>query len=316
MVNDLVSILIPCYNAATWIRETIDSCLAQLYQPIEIIAVDDGSTDESLSILKSYDSLIRMATGPNYGGNHARNWAFSMAQGTFIQFLDADDCLLPEKIERQVAFLEETGADVVYGDWRHQHHRANGTSFLGPVETPGAQNNILASLLAGWWVAPAALLFRRQAVISSGGWDEALQAGQDRDFFTAVAIAGADIRYQPGCYSIYRRYGPVTVSTGNQQRWLENHTRIVEKAETKLADAGRLCLKYREALAKSYFFLARNYYDIDRAQYSRLLQKALSLDPGFAPGQSPLYDFLARTCGFRVAETLASAKRRARSILR
>ena len=308
----LVSVIIPCYNAAMWIKEAIKSCLEQTYKSIEIIVVDDGSTDGSLDILKSYESEIVLETGPNRGGSYARNRGFALSRGEYILFLDADDYLLPEKIERQVSFLEATGADVVYGDWRHQHHRPDGSSFLGDIKTPGAQDDVLESLLAGWWVAPVALLFRREAVINSGGWDETLQAGQDRDFFISVALTGADIRYQPGCFSIYRRYGDVTVGTSNRLRWLENNQRLLQKAEAKLAESGRLSAKYRWALAKSYFSIARNYYDIDQSRYWLLLNKTLSLCPDFRPDESAAYNLIWRILGFAGADKLASYKRRVR----
>ncbi len=103
--NQLVSIIIPCYNAERWLNEAIDSCLAQTYRPIEIIVIDDGYTDGSLEIIKSYGDRITYKTGPNKGGNHARNLGFSLCKGSYIQFLDADDYIRPTKLERQVQYL-------------------------------------------------------------------------------------------------------------------------------------------------------------------------------------------------------------------
>jgi glycosyltransferase involved in cell wall biosynthesis len=308
--SPVVSVVIPCYNAEPWIAEALESCQRQTYPCVEIIVVDDGSTDGSLALIESYGNEIQSETGPNLGGNHARNRGFQRSVGDYIQFLDADDYLLPEKIERQVAFLEETGADVVYGDWRHRFHEPDGSSHLGEVHISGKQKDVLESLLAGWWVAPAALLWRRKTVAHCGGWDEKLAAAQDRDFFTAAALRGADVRYQPGCFSVYRRYGNVTVSTFSRARWLENHQLVLEKAEASLVRAGQLIPRYRCALAKSYFSLARNYYDLDRSIYCRLLQKVLSLCPGFEPDESRLYNTVWRLKGFTTAERLASYKRR------
>src|SRR3954451_21632885 len=93
--NRLVSIIIPCYNAERWLNESIDSCLRQTYRPLEIVVVDDGSTDKSLQILMSYGSRIKYVTGPNRGGNHARNTGFALTKGEYVQFLDADDYILP-----------------------------------------------------------------------------------------------------------------------------------------------------------------------------------------------------------------------------
>jgi glycosyltransferase involved in cell wall biosynthesis len=309
-VTPAVSVVIPCHNAERWVGEAIDSCLGQTYRRVEIVVVDDGSTDRSAAILRSYGEQIHLVCGPHRGGNHARNQGFAHSQGEYIQFLDADDYLLPEKIQRQVAFLEESGADAVYGDWRHRFHEPDGSSHLGEVQNPGQQSDLLEALLVGWWVAPCALLLRRQAVLDAGGWDETLSAGQDRDFVTTLALNGADIRYQPGCYSVYRRYGNVTVSTADPVRWLTNHERVLVKAERKLEATDRLLPRYRCALAASYFRLARDYYDLDRATYKQFLAKTLALWPNFRPGQSPLYNTACWLFGFAFADRLASYKRR------
>ena len=145
---------------------------------------------------------------------------------------------------------------------------------------------------------------------ASGGWDETLTAAQDRDFFLTAALNGADIRYQPGCHSVYRRYGNVTVSTSNRPRWLANHQRVLEKAEASLLETGRSVPRYRHALATSYFSLVRNYYDLDRSTYLSLLDKVLALHPGFEPKESWFYNTAWRLAGFATADRLASCKRR------
>ena len=101
MMEGVVSIIIPCFNAGRWLREAIDNCLAQTYRGVEINVVDDGSTDDSLTIIQSYGDKIRYESGPNQGGSHARNRGFALSHGDYIQYLDADDFLLPEKIEEQ-----------------------------------------------------------------------------------------------------------------------------------------------------------------------------------------------------------------------
>jgi glycosyltransferase involved in cell wall biosynthesis len=314
--NQLVSVIIPCFNAECWVGEAIDSCLRQTHRSLEIIVIDDGSTDCSPDILRSYGAQIRWESTPRHGGGGARNRGVSLSAGKYIQFLDADDYLLPEKIERQVIFLEETGAGVVYGDWRHQYHKPDGRIVLGDVQESGLQADVLEALLGGWWSANMTLLLRREVVVKCGGWDEALGAGQDRDFFISIAMSGADVRYQPGCCSVYRRYGNVTVSTASLQCWLENQWRLLDKAQSKLGQTGRLSARYRRAMARSYFHLARNYFDIDRAKYAQVLKAALSLDPGFRPGGSAFYRLIQGILGFEQADKLASHKRKIRNALR
>src|SRR5206468_2833779 len=101
----LVSILIPCYNAERWIAQAIDSALAQTWPAKEVIVIDDGSTDGSLEIIKSFGDRIRWETGPNRGGNVARNRLLELSLGEWLQYLDADDYLLDDKVGKQIEFL-------------------------------------------------------------------------------------------------------------------------------------------------------------------------------------------------------------------
>ncbi|PLZ97231.1 glycosyl transferase family 2 [Fischerella thermalis CCMEE 5268] len=305
-MSKLVSVIIPCFNAARWLAETIDSCLQQTYPNIEIIVIDDGSTDNSLEILKSYGDKIIWENCSHQGGNHARNFGFALSKGEYIQFLDADDYILPEKIERQVRFLETTGVDVVYGDWRYKHHLPDGTSYLDKIEIPGEQADIIESLLVDWWTALASLLYRRTAVEKSGGWDEELAAAQDRDFFLSVVINGAKVLYQPGCYSVYRRYGYVTVSSSSPNRWIQNHSIVLKKAENKLLKLNKLYDKYRYAIAQCYLNMSRvalkhNYFKL----YFKLIEEVLITYPDFKKkSRKAIYVFLQNICGFRQSERL------------
>lgn len=304
-----VSVVIPCYNAEAWVAECIDSCLKQTLRDIEIIVVDDGSTDRSRNVLQQYSGRIELICQPNAGGCAARNAGFRQSRGEFIQFLDADDYLLPEKIQSQRDCLIETGADAVYGDWRHQHHEPDQRVWLEAPEISGKQDDVLFSLLNGWWVSPAALLFRRSIVETVSGWDQSLKAAQDRDFFTRVAMQTKKVVYQPGCHSIYRRYGNVTVSTGNSERYFNSHLAVTEKMELMLAADQRLTDRYKSAIAGQYFHLARNLYRTDRPRARQLVQRCRQLYPSFAPQQSFVYDLIYNVAGFGAAERVAQLKK-------
>ncbi|PCM45656.1 glycosyltransferase family 2 protein [Marinobacter sp. ANT_B65] len=116
-MNKLVSVIVPVYNRAHLVSETIESILAQTYEPVEIILINDGSTDESLSILKKYEGQfpenIRVIDQKNQGQIAARNNGIKIAQGEYVAFLDSDDLWLEEKLERQIPLFEE-GVALVY----------------------------------------------------------------------------------------------------------------------------------------------------------------------------------------------------------
>jgi glycosyltransferase involved in cell wall biosynthesis len=263
--------------------------------------------------LRQFLPHVKVETGPNRGGNRARNRGFELSAGEYIQYLDADDYLDPEKVARQVEFLEETKADVVYGDWTYRRHlRDDRLSYLDEIEVSGDHRDILASTLAGWWVFLGAILYRRRIVSDVGGWDEGLSAAQDSDFFRTVVFSGANVRYQPGCHSYYRQYGAITVSSSNLKRWVESHYKSLRKADAALQQAGRLTDVYREALALGYFGLARGttYYTVAKrpsfAFYSELLDaplgRASELSPHFRPpDERCLFASAERLLGFEVA---------------
>ncbi|MFN9557622.1 MAG: glycosyltransferase family 2 protein, partial [Dolichospermum sp.] len=114
----LISVIIPCYNCERFLQETLESVFQQTFTNYEIILVDDGSTDKTADIIKSYDSKVRAEFTPNRGASAARNLGTSLATGEFIQYLDADDLLLPDALEKRITSLKVSGADVVYSDWQ------------------------------------------------------------------------------------------------------------------------------------------------------------------------------------------------------
>ncbi|MCX6954347.1 MAG: glycosyltransferase family A protein, partial [Verrucomicrobia bacterium] len=100
----LVSVVIPCFNSARWLPATLDSVLAQTWPRVEIIVVDDGSRDDSLAVARRYASRgVRVESIANSGAAAARNHGLALARGDYLQFLDADDLLAPDKLEKQLA---------------------------------------------------------------------------------------------------------------------------------------------------------------------------------------------------------------------
>ncbi|MDJ0534564.1 MAG: glycosyltransferase [Xenococcaceae cyanobacterium MO_207.B15] len=308
-MEKLVSIIIPCFNKEKWLKEAIDSCLNQTYPHIEVIVIDDGSTDNSLEIIKSYGTKIIWETGENRGANYARNRGFVLSSGSYIQYLDADDYLLPEKIERQVNFLEETGADVVYSDEKHIRYLPDGKSLITDIKFDGLPEDTLELFLfCKVYIQTANPLFKREIVANSSGWDETLKAAQDIDFFRSVAMDGARFIYQPGCYLVYRRYESDDRITCNLANVWKFRLLATEKAEKKLLELDKLSTKYKKALAYFYCTIALfgcSY--LNYVQYLVLLKKILSLEPSFNPDRymfkngGEIYKILNQVFGFFLA---------------
>jgi glycosyltransferase involved in cell wall biosynthesis len=312
----LVSIIIPCYNGERFLREAIDSCLAQTYRPIEIIVVDDGSTDGSMDIVRSYGDAVICETGPNRGPSHARNRGFELSSGQYIQYLDVDDYLMPTKLAIQVSLFESGSCDVVYGNWRVLYHTPNDDRKFSQIQTFGTSRDIKESLLSTGWLATATPLFKREIVVKAGGWDENIRAVEEKDFHFSVALMDGSFLHHADWVSVFRRYGAVTLSTSNLALWTQNAYILFRKMEQRLQNANMLTDRYREALAVSYYSIARRHYERSSpVEYRRALANARRVCPGFEPRQSALYNGLQKVFGMDAAQRVAYYKRKAQRFL-
>src|SRR5271166_3415205 len=131
-MKPLVSILIPAFNAEAWVADTIKSAIAQTWPRKEIIVVDDGSTDQTLAVARHFESKnVAVVTQKNQGAAAARNHAYSLSQGDYIQWLDADDLLSADKIAKQTALLErfQDSRALLSSGWGHFLYRTDRAKF-------------------------------------------------------------------------------------------------------------------------------------------------------------------------------------------
>lgn len=204
----LVSIIIPCHNAVRWLAATLESALAQTWPEKEIILVDDGSTDGSLAIARTFEPRgVRVFTQANRGASAARNVGLHGARGDFIQFLDADDQLAPDKIGRQMRLAETTGPDfALCGTWARFHRSPEDAGFvpeplcadMAPVDW------VIVKLSQHAMMHPAAWLVSRTLADRSGPWDEDLSLDDDGEYFTRVVLASRGVRCCREAVSYYR----------------------------------------------------------------------------------------------------------------
>jgi glycosyltransferase involved in cell wall biosynthesis len=267
MSAPLVSVLIPCFNAGPFLRATIDSALGQTYANLEIILVDDGSSDDSLAIARTFEPRVKVFTGPQRGASAARDLATRESRGEFLQFLDADDLLLPEAVADRVRRLAETSGDVACGDWRRLIQDKKGGWELGALEVADfrrfGETNDLA-VLNGFWAPPAALLYRRSAAERTGGWNRALPVIQDVRFLFDVAYLGGQFVHVSGDGAHYRQHGAGSLSSRSSVRFWSDVLRNNLEIERLLQGAGKLDSARRVALGRSYALGTRVSFTIDR----------------------------------------------------
>ncbi len=183
----LVGVVIPNFNYSKYLPEAIDSVLAQTYPNIEIIVVDDGSTDNSIDILQNYDGKIRVIQQTNSGVSVARNRGVSESRGRFIAFLDADDSWLPRKIERQIErFSTEKDLGLV-------HVGVNETDAVGNTlkirrdGMEGAISHELLLLRSAVLGGGSGLMVPRDVYDEVGGFDPKLSTSADWELFYRIA---------------------------------------------------------------------------------------------------------------------------------
>jgi glycosyltransferase involved in cell wall biosynthesis len=184
----LLSVIIPAYNAARYLGAAIESVLAQAWQPLEIIVVDDGSTDDSVQVAQRYQPLVQCVQQANCGPGAARNWGIRIAQGEFLAFLDADDLWLPGKLASQMGHLDaHPELDMVFGQVKQ---------FISPELTPAQQPMLSAQpIMAGLHVG--AMLIRRQSLARVGDFATTWTIGEFIEWYGRAQAVGLQAAILP-----------------------------------------------------------------------------------------------------------------------
>jgi len=215
MKEPLVSIIIPVYNAADTLEETILCALAQTWKNKELIIVNDGSTDNSIVIAKKYESeCVKVFSQINNGASSARNMGIEKSQGIFIQFLDADDLIDRSKIENQLMVLKDIENAVAYGPFAKfvssDDLSSSTNSYLSSDYKSGRQflydlyGGNTGSNHPGGMIPLHCWLVPRNIIEKSGNWNEELSVDDDGEFFCRVLLQVDAIKYVDAAKSYYR----------------------------------------------------------------------------------------------------------------
>lgn len=308
MAEPLVSIIIPCYNGGAYVSDAIRSALGQTYSPIEVIVVDDGSTDDSLDVVRSFGDRVKCVPMPHRGGGAARNAGLEASRGALIQFLDADDLLEPDKLRRQADVLVETGAGMVFCDMTRVTFvgEADVDRFAPPYkgEDPVVfvLENPIPTILA---------LHRRENLLGVGGWRTDLPCAQEFDLHLRLACAGCTLHHLPETLCRGRCL-PGSVS-GDYVRVLDQYSRILGPAWERLKESGTLGDDRAQAFAAAMARAARHYLQHGETEKARAyFQKARSMHPdgGLPRAYSRPARILRRIVGPVLTERITGLKRR------
>lgn len=300
----LISVIIPCFNVEEYIEDCINSVILQTYKNTEIICIDNNSTDNTwhiLNKLKEVYPFLILDKEEKKGASAARNKGLSLATGTWIQFLDADDILLPEKISEQVNMLKENPTAVLIAG---SYHIVDSAGKKSTFEVkPG---NKWQKLIEGSLGCTISNLFEKNAVLAAGGWDEAQKSSQEFKLMFDIlkTLPAAGVIYDAAANVVYQKRGEGSISSN----YKENIARFIELRK-KIYDF----LKQANITEVPESFYLNAVFQKLRVLYTLDKEKAIifykTIFPkGFVPCKSILtptyYLLLYKLLGFKAGEEL------------
>ncbi|WP_338767955.1 glycosyltransferase [Bernardetia sp. ABR2-2B] len=317
----LISVIIPAYNCESFIKETLESVFNQSIgiENVEVIVVNDGSTDSTLTILKEYEqqNQIILIDTPNRGVSAARETGRKLAKGEYIQYLDSDDLLTSQKIEIQYKALEENKADVAYGDWQKFSEKISDQNkekkYLEKVERQIEGDEEIA-LFTDFWCPPAAILYSKSIVDKIGVWNTDLPIIQDARYFLDAAIQKGKFVYTKGIMAKYR------VSEGTSLSQRHGEVKFVSDVFTNAKQIHELWksdLKTRKdkahALIECYRYCIQVFgLNNEKQLFKEAIAKIYEIEPHFIPQKSKGMKYLSSLIGYTKAERLANSYRKIR----
>ncbi len=226
-----ISVIIPCYNVETYIEEGLLSVLNQTLPAREIICIDDGSSDNTIQIIRNlqekYPNKIYLYLNEkNRGATYTRNRGLAIAKGDFIQFFDADDILLPDKFEHQIKIISECSysPDIIVNDFQRKNIDGTFETYTFPAD------DAWCGLLEGRLGVTTSNLYRRENVIAVRGWTEELLSSQEYDLMFRMLVAGSLVLFDTKIISYNRERisGSITKSdpAGKWIRFINLRERI------------------------------------------------------------------------------------------
>jgi glycosyltransferase involved in cell wall biosynthesis len=304
-----VAVIIPCYNAEKWVARAIQSALDQDYPNLEVIVIDDGSTDGSLDVIKSFGDRIRWETGPNRGACAARNRGLALTEAEYVVFLDADDWLVSEALSRQVARATSVDAKlkiIVFGDAipTDEHGRK-----LSTIHDPWLIDGEFAP--KPWIILngprTTSPLHRRDFLITVGGFREDLMAGQEYDLHMRLMRMGILFLYQSVPVFYYRQHNSVfrisnVYKSPDLNYWSHVYLDFLKD--------GNMSSIHRVMIAKSAWARGRVHlrHRVHGSEF--FFDVARRMSPKDHMDGSPSYRLLCRLLGPNFAERVSSARAR------
>lgn len=255
--SPIVSVIIPAYNASRYLKETIESLLVQSYSNLEIIIINDGSTDDTETVIRPFltEKRIKYFSQANGGISKARNKGVVCSQGVYIAFLDADDLALPERIEEQVDFLEKNSDyGVAYSQF--QSFIEGRSRRLFTYRRTGFSGNIFQPLLQYSFICPSTVMLRRKVFDDVGGFDEQFRDAEDWDLWRRLAYRGVLFGFIDKPLVLTRLHPQSLSGFANQVRMKKMNLYSFEKLFNQMTETERVVWQSERIVARLRMKLA------------------------------------------------------------
>ena len=309
MTHIKVSVLIPAYNAAAYIEQTLASVLAQTWPNVEVIVVDDGSCDDTLAIAQRFASAaVRVVAQANAGASAARNYALALATGDYIQYLDADDLLHPDKIRAQMDCLHQRpGAKLSSSAWA-MFYEVPDEQDLRPTILWCDYADPVQWILSAWengvWMQPSAWLTHRALIEAAGPWDEQISLHDDGEFFSRVLLQSPGVVFCGAAKSFYRKGIAGSLSSIRSEKATRSHLAVCQAYEAHVL-ARRDGAVTRQACANNYQRLIYEYYPGHPEVRQVAAARVLALGGSTArPPSTPIFRLVDQVLGWRLSKRL------------
>jgi glycosyltransferase involved in cell wall biosynthesis len=309
-MDESVSIVIPCHNAELWIKEAILSVLSQTFHGCHVIVVDDGSTDSSPFIIRSFGENVRFVRGKWGNGSRARNEGLCHVVTKWVQFLDADDAMQPDKIRSQ---LDQAGGqtDALIGPLIVRTHSST-NDFVDSFQCIDPKEDLIVQWLRWEICQTGAALWKAESLRKIGGWNERIDCCQDNELMLRAIQERLNIQKVGGEAAIYRIWSEETVCRKNPKEVILKRTLLTDQMMSWLKLNGFQNRFHVEAASRAGFEMARSLakVSIDQAASYASQRKACGLFSMGGAAGPPSFRLMARLFGYANAERFASFLRK------
>ncbi len=252
--HPLVSVIVPTFNRSHLLGAAVNSVLEQTYPNIELIVIDDGSTDKTGQVVSSFGADVRYMYQQNRGPSAARNRGISISNGSYLIFLDDDDLLKPTMVERTVGLVENASGDVGAAHVDYEYFGANESQRLAMPRKPRRGPETIDRLVKANFIPINTALLRRKCVEAIGGFDDGLRGYEDWDFLLRAALAGYRFLFVPEQLALIRLHqGRLSSDSVAIAR---SAVRMISKLELQVASRPALARSLRRSLAERRILLA------------------------------------------------------------